>query len=93
MAHHVRESFVWHWRRASCLPPSLLDDLHALCPRFSLAKAEGASADFELPKMVQATFYAMMVNKAIELGVVRGFMAEDPKSALEGLRAKFRGFG
>jgi len=42
--------------------------------------------DFGLPEMVQATFYAMLLNEAIEFGVVRGFMAEGVKSALVGLR-------
>jgi len=64
----------------------LLKDFHALCPRFSLPEAEGAAADFELPEMVQATFYAMLLNEAVELGVVHGFIAEGLKSALAGLR-------
>ncbi|KAJ8420553.1 hypothetical protein Cgig2_014916 [Carnegiea gigantea] len=49
-------------------------------------RAEGVTADFELLEMVQATFYGMLLNEAVELGVVRGFMAEGLKSALEGLR-------
>ena len=36
--------------------------------------------------MVQATFYAMMLNDAIELGVVCGFIADDLKSSHLGLR-------
>ena len=36
--------------------------------------------------MVQATFYAMLLNNVIELGVVSGFMAVDLKLILEGLR-------
>ncbi|KAJ8445629.1 hypothetical protein Cgig2_018570 [Carnegiea gigantea] len=86
MADHVRESFVWRWRRASRPPRPLLEDFHALCPRFSLPEAEDAVADFELPEMVQATFFAMLSNMTVELGVVRGFMAEGLKSALVGLR-------
>ncbi|KAJ8429572.1 hypothetical protein Cgig2_023778 [Carnegiea gigantea] len=88
MADHVRESFVWHWRRASRPPRSLPED----CPRFSLPEAEGAATDFELPEMVQATFYVMLLNEAVELGVVLGFMAEGLKSALaaEYVRDHFR---
>ncbi|KAJ8423866.1 hypothetical protein Cgig2_033790 [Carnegiea gigantea] len=86
MADHVRESFVWCWRRASGPPHPLPEDFHALCPHFSLPEAEGAAADFELPEMVQATFYAMLLNEAVELGVVHSFMAEGLKSALVGLR-------
>ncbi|KAJ8430517.1 LOW QUALITY PROTEIN: hypothetical protein Cgig2_012916 [Carnegiea gigantea] len=85
MAGHVRESFVWRWRRALRPPCPLPEDFHALCPRFSMLEAKGTAADFELPEMVQATFYAMLLNKAVELGAVRGFMAECLKSALVGL--------
>ncbi|KAJ8442131.1 LOW QUALITY PROTEIN: hypothetical protein Cgig2_011321 [Carnegiea gigantea] len=54
--------------------------------RFSLPEAEGAATDFELPEMVQVTFYAMILDEAVELGVVCGFMAEGLKSALVGQR-------
>jgi len=43
-------------------------------------------ADFKLPEMVRVTFYAMLLNEAVELGVVRGFMADGLKSSLVGLR-------
>ncbi|KAJ8448911.1 hypothetical protein Cgig2_030767 [Carnegiea gigantea] len=49
-------------------------------------RAEGAMTDFELPEMVHATFYTMLLNEAIALGVARDFMAEGLKSALVGLR-------
>ncbi|KAJ8438046.1 hypothetical protein Cgig2_014175 [Carnegiea gigantea] len=75
-----------HWRRALCLPHPLPEDFHTLCPRFSLPEAEGAAADFELSEMVQATFYAMLLNEAVELGVVHSFMAKGLKAALVGLR-------
>ncbi|KAJ8429990.1 hypothetical protein Cgig2_033915 [Carnegiea gigantea] len=86
MADYIRESFIWCWRRATRPPRPLSEDYHVLCPRFSLPEAEGAAADFELPEMVQATFYAMLLNEAIELGVVHGFIAEGLRSALVGLR-------
>ena len=35
--------------------------------------------------MVQATFYAMLLNDAIRLGIVSGFIAADLKASLEGL--------
>ncbi|KAJ8420765.1 hypothetical protein Cgig2_030941 [Carnegiea gigantea] len=78
--------FVWRWKRALRLTRPLLENFHALCPRFSLPKAKGVATDFELPEMVQATFYAMLWNEAVELGVASGFMAEGLKSALVGLR-------
>ena len=63
--------------------------LPRLCPRFSLLEAEGATLDFELPRIVQAIFYAMLLNDVIELGVVHGFIANDLKSILIGLRWTF----
>jgi len=86
MADYVRESFIWHWKRATRPPRPLPKDYHVLCPCFSLPEAEGSATDFELPEMVQATFYAMLLNDAVELGVVYGFMAEGLKSSLVGLR-------
>ncbi|KAJ8450534.1 hypothetical protein Cgig2_020171 [Carnegiea gigantea] len=55
-------------------------------PRCSLCEAEGATVDFELLEMVQATFDAMLLNEGVELGVVHGFTSEGLKSALVGLR-------
>ncbi|KAJ8431710.1 hypothetical protein Cgig2_005217 [Carnegiea gigantea] len=66
-------------------PRPLPEDYYVLCPRFLLPQAEGIAADFELPEMVQATFYVMLLNEAVELGVVRGFVAEGLKSALVAL--------
>ncbi|KAJ8434208.1 hypothetical protein Cgig2_015697 [Carnegiea gigantea] len=86
MADYVRESFIWHWKRAT-FPSRLLPKYyHVPCPHFSLPEAKGAAADFELPEMVQVTFYAMLLNEAVELDVVRGFMVEGLKSTLVRLR-------
>ncbi|KAJ8444374.1 hypothetical protein Cgig2_019932 [Carnegiea gigantea] len=79
---YVRESFIWHWRRATRPSRPLLEDYHVLCPRFSLPKAKRAATDFELPEMVHATFHAMLLNGAVELSVVHGFMAAGLKSSL-----------
>ncbi|KAJ8441232.1 hypothetical protein Cgig2_033956 [Carnegiea gigantea] len=83
MADYVR---VWHWRRAIRPPRPLPEDYLDLCPRFLLPEAERATHDFELPEMVQATSYAMPLNDAVELGAARGFIADDLKSTLVGLR-------
>ncbi|KAJ8438074.1 LOW QUALITY PROTEIN: hypothetical protein Cgig2_025479 [Carnegiea gigantea] len=45
------------------------------------------SNDFELPEIVQATFYAMLLNDAVELGIVSGFMAIDLKATPEGFQS------
>ncbi|KAJ8452431.1 hypothetical protein Cgig2_000020 [Carnegiea gigantea] len=86
MVNYVRESFIWRRRRATRPPHPLPEDYYVLYPRFLLPEPEGAAADFKLPEMVQATFYAMLLNEAMELGVVHGFMAEGLRSALVGLR-------
>ncbi|KAJ8421645.1 hypothetical protein Cgig2_019218 [Carnegiea gigantea] len=86
MADNVRESFIWRWRSASRLPRPFPEDLHFLFPCFSLSKAEGAAADFKLPDIVQATFYVMLLNEAVEMGVVHDFTAESMKSSFIGLR-------
>ncbi|KAJ8419437.1 hypothetical protein Cgig2_027357 [Carnegiea gigantea] len=61
------QSFIWRWRSASHPPRPLLEDFHVLCPCFSLSEVEGTVADFELPEIVQAIFYAMLLNEAVEL--------------------------
>ncbi|KAJ8430929.1 hypothetical protein Cgig2_033557 [Carnegiea gigantea] len=73
--------------RSTTYPPCpLLDDYQDLCLRFTLSDAERAALDFELPKMVQVRFYAMLLNDAVELGIVSGFIAVDLKLTLEGMR-------
>jgi len=57
-----------------------------LCPCFLLAETEVAAAEFKLLEIVQATFYAMLVNKTFELGVAHEYTAERMKSSLVGLR-------
>ena len=51
-----------------------------------MVKAEAAAAESELPNIVQATFYAMLLNEMLELGVVHEYTAERMKSLLVGLR-------
>ena len=86
MVDFMRESFIWRWRRATRSLRPLTDNYQDLCPRFLLPKAERAALNFELPKMVQEKFYAMLLNDAIELGIVCHFLADDLKSTLVGLK-------
>ncbi|KAJ8429720.1 hypothetical protein Cgig2_013792 [Carnegiea gigantea] len=91
MAHYVRETFIWRWRSASRPPCPFSEDFHVLCPCFSLAEAEAAAAEaaaaeFDLSEIVQATFYAMLLNKTLELGVAHEYTAKSMKSSLVGLR-------
>jgi len=55
-------------------------------PGFSLAEVESATAEFKLPEIVRATFYALLLSEAVELGVAHEYTAESMKSSLVGLR-------
>jgi len=48
--------------------------------------AEEAAWDFRTPDMIQAVFYAMVVNKALKLGALSRDLVEHLKLCLEGLR-------
>ena len=69
-----------------CPPHPLPDDYQYLWPHFSLPEAERTVVDFELPEMVQVTFYTMLLNDAAELGIVSSFLASDLRLTLEGLK-------
>ncbi|KAJ8429187.1 hypothetical protein Cgig2_028760 [Carnegiea gigantea] len=84
--YNTRKMANFRWRRATCPPHPLSDDYQDLCPCFTLPEAERAALDFELPEMVQATFYPMLLNDTVELGIVSGFLVDDLKLTLEGLR-------
>ncbi|KAJ8453190.1 LOW QUALITY PROTEIN: hypothetical protein Cgig2_008074 [Carnegiea gigantea] len=81
MADYVRENFRWHWRSASRPPRLLPEDYRELCLHFVLSKE--AVRDFELSKMVQANFYAILLNDTVGLGIVSGFIAADLMTSLE----------
>jgi len=66
MADHVRETFRWHSRVASRPSWPLLKNYQDLYPGFTLSDAEEATRDFNIPEMVQITFYAMVVNDALD---------------------------
>jgi len=51
-----------------------------------LSDIEDAARNFRIPEMVQAIFFAMVVNEALEFGVFSRDLAEHLKSALEHLR-------
>ncbi|KAJ8432297.1 hypothetical protein Cgig2_019226 [Carnegiea gigantea] len=78
----------WRGGGASGYLPSwpLPDDYQDLCPDFILSDAEEDAYDFLLPEMVQAVFYVMVVNDALERDVLSRDLVEDLKLALVGLR-------
>ncbi|KAJ8429562.1 LOW QUALITY PROTEIN: hypothetical protein Cgig2_010275 [Carnegiea gigantea] len=86
MREMANYGFIWCWRSALRLPCPLPEDFNGLCPCFSLAEARAAAAELELPEIVQATFYTMLLNEMLELGVVHEYMAGRMRSLLVDLR-------
>ncbi|KAJ8425916.1 hypothetical protein Cgig2_033857 [Carnegiea gigantea] len=75
-------TFEWD-RRGIAFPPSPLPkDFQGLCPSYELAMAEEAAGRFELPKLAQVIFYAMLLNEAERLGVLHGRTLWAMESAL-----------
>ncbi|KAJ8443577.1 hypothetical protein Cgig2_020664 [Carnegiea gigantea] len=70
MALHVWETFNWRVRSVARPPLLLLENYHNLCLDFILAVVQEAARDFRILILVQVTFYAMVVNEALELGVL-----------------------
>ncbi|KAJ8432678.1 hypothetical protein Cgig2_034004 [Carnegiea gigantea] len=81
-----KETINWHLRSATRPPQPLPDSYHDWCPYFILPDAEEAARDFRIAELVQATFYVMVFNEALELGVLSRGMAAVLKSALMGQR-------
>jgi len=86
MVNYVRETFTWCWRSTSCPPRPLPKDFNVLCPCFSLAEAEAAAAESELPEIIQVTFFAMLLNDMLELAALHEYTAQKIRSFLVGLR-------
>ena len=86
MTLFLRETLGWHRRNASRPPRPLPEDFSGLCPGFSLSEGEIVVAELGLPEMVQATFYAMLLNDAVELGAAHEFIGNEMKSVLMDLR-------
>ncbi|KAJ8421328.1 hypothetical protein Cgig2_012820 [Carnegiea gigantea] len=86
IADHIRETFKWHLRGPTCPLWPLSDNYHDFCSDLDLVVAAKAAGDFRILEMVQAIFYAMVVNEALELDVLGRDLAEQLKSTVEGLR-------
>ncbi|KAJ8434092.1 LOW QUALITY PROTEIN: hypothetical protein Cgig2_005771 [Carnegiea gigantea] len=95
LASIVEACTSWRPKRwlTTCEKPSngigaVLHALHVHSRRTakSYVHAEEAAHDFEIPKIVQATFYAMLLNDDIGLGILSGFLVANLKASLEGLR-------
>ncbi|KAJ8443504.1 hypothetical protein Cgig2_016987 [Carnegiea gigantea] len=86
MANYVREAFTWHGRNTVRPPRALPEDFNVLCPHFSFAEAETAAVESGMPEIVQAMFYAVLLNEMLELGAVHVYTAENMRSLQVGLR-------
>ncbi|KAJ8436689.1 hypothetical protein Cgig2_025519 [Carnegiea gigantea] len=85
MVGHVKKTFKQHMRAASRPPRPLPENYQDFCPGFTLIVVDEAAYDFGIPKIIQATFYAMVVNDTVELGVISKDMDEALKSTLKDL--------
>jgi len=67
---YVWENFLWSLRESSTLRPSLLlENHHGFCPNFNLLVAMPYAHSSHIPEMIQAIFYAMVLNDIAELGL------------------------
>ncbi|KAJ8435117.1 hypothetical protein Cgig2_020760 [Carnegiea gigantea] len=85
-ADYIRETSKWHLRGVVRPPRPLPANYHKLRPYFDLVVVEEAARDFRILEMIQAIFYAMVVNEALKLGVLSRDLAEHLKLCLEGLQ-------
>jgi len=67
------------WKLERDLPPLhsrfLSLDFHVICPSFDRRDAEDVAQRLEVPKIMQVTFYAMVMNDALELGILHDAVA------------------
>ncbi|KAJ8441400.1 hypothetical protein Cgig2_002359 [Carnegiea gigantea] len=69
-AEYVRDNFCWSLRESSTFHSKLLPlNFHSLCPNFNLLVVIQFVPTAYIPQMVQAIFYAMVLNEAAELGL------------------------
>ncbi|KAJ8427687.1 hypothetical protein Cgig2_000408 [Carnegiea gigantea] len=79
----------FHGRRTTTLKarfPHLWGEHAASRPFCRIPDTEEAAHDFNILEIIQATFYAMVVNDAVKLSVVSRNIAEDLRSILKGLQ-------
>ncbi|KAJ8444774.1 hypothetical protein Cgig2_011736 [Carnegiea gigantea] len=86
MVRYVVENFEWYHRGVSFPPLPLPSDYEDLCPDFDLAVAKEATRDFKLPEMPEVVFVMMLLNDAVKLGVLCGWIIGMIKLALKELR-------
>ena len=86
-AKYVRDNFHWSLRESSALRPNLLPKIHhGLCPNFDLLVPMQYAHDSHVPEMIQAIFYAMVLNEAAMLGLSSRIAMDCMMSALRELK-------
>jgi len=85
MVLHMLETFNW-WEMDSVVPPlppySLLPNYQMICQDFVKADVEEVARDLQTPKIIQVTFYIMIINDTIEPGFLPQIMARALRDAL-----------
>ena len=85
MALYVLENFEWCTRELSFPSSPLPYDYRDLCPNFNVAAVDEASRDFFLLEISQPVFRMMLLNNAMKLGVLCGWMINITESTLKEL--------
>ncbi|KAJ8435718.1 hypothetical protein Cgig2_002675 [Carnegiea gigantea] len=86
-AEYVRDNLHWSKTETSSLRPNLLAwNFSAYCPKFNRIVAMQFMHATNIPKMVQAIFYAMVINDAARLQLNRREIGESLMSDLQKLR-------
>ncbi|KAJ8420581.1 hypothetical protein Cgig2_010236 [Carnegiea gigantea] len=86
MALYILENFEWYRRNVVFRPGPLSYNYEELCPNFDLVVAEEHGQIYELPKLPQVVFMAMLLNNVVKLGVLSGRMITVMESILTELR-------
>jgi len=82
MALYVLEKFDWYCREVAFPPLPLPSDYKDLCPDFDLATTKETTRDFEVAEVPQVVFVAMLLNDAVKLSILHGWMTGMMESAL-----------
>ncbi|KAJ8428639.1 hypothetical protein Cgig2_017138 [Carnegiea gigantea] len=85
-AEYIQEIFRWLLRETSAQRPRPLPEDHLIFSlSFNLGMATRYAQDSNIPEMVQAIFYAMVVNKVAERGIMCRILAKYLMWALQQL--------
>jgi len=86
-AEYVRDNLRWSRRESSSLHPNLFPLYFTVyCPEFDHIMTMRFAHAAHIPEMVQAIFYAMVINNAVELRPIRSEIRESLMLDLQKLR-------